>query len=212
MPLLTAKSPFELVGMVVAEPDATLLTVCELGYGKRTTFGPGDEMVGREVAVPLVDENGDEIIAEEEVVEEAEDEVEDLNSANRYRTQRRGGKGVIDIKTTKRNGRVVGIVPVDDTDELMMMTVRGKIQRVAAKDISVIGRNTQGVRIMSLDEGDTLTAIVRVPPDEIDEDAIANAIIPPTSIVPSEAISEGSSSEETRSDEPDSEVDSDNED
>ena len=170
-------------------------------------------MVGREVAVPLVDENGDEILGEEEVVEEAEDEVEDLNSANRYRTQRRGGKGVIDIKTTKRNGRVVGIVPVDDTDELMMMTVRGKIQRVAAKDISVIGRNTQGVRIMSLDEGDTLTAIVRVPPDEIDEAAIANAIIPPTgipptSIAPPEATSEESSSGETRSDEPDSEVDS----
>ena len=205
---ITLKKGDELVGMVVAEPDATLLTVCELGYGKRTTFGPGDEMVGREVAVPLVDENGDEIPGEEEVVEEAEDEVEDLNSANRYRTQRRGGKGVIDIKTTKRNGRVVGIVPVDDTDELMMMTVRGKIQRVAAKDISVIGRNTQGVRIMSLDEGDTLTAIVRVPPDEIDEAAIANAIIPPTSIAPPEAISQESSSGETRSDEPDSEVDS----
>jgi hypothetical protein len=61
---------------------------------------------------------------------------------------------------------------------------------------------------MSLDEGDTLTAIVRVPPDEIDEAAIANAIIPPTSIAPPEATSEESSSGETRSDEPDSEVDS----
>ena len=47
-----------------------------------------------------------------------------------------------------------------------MMTARGKIQRIAAADISVIGRNTQGVRIMSLDEGDTLAAIVRVPPEE----------------------------------------------
>ncbi len=168
---ITLKKGDELVGMVVAEPDATLLTVCELGYGKRTTFGPGDEMAGRDVPV-VTDENGEEIVAEEEIVDEAEDEAEDLNSANRYRTQRRGGKGVIDIKTTKRNGRVVGIVPVSDDDELMMMTVRGKIQRVAAKDISVIGRNTQGVRVMSLDENDTLTAIVRVPPDEIDESAI----------------------------------------
>jgi DNA gyrase subunit A len=106
----------------------------------------------------------------------------------------------------------VGIVPVDDTDELMMTTVRGKIQRVAAKDISVIGRNTQGVRIMSLDEGDTLTAIVRVPPDEIDEAAIASAIIPPTNIAQPEAISGESRLEETRSDESDSDVDSDNED
>ncbi len=47
-----------------------------------------------------------------------------------------------------------------------MMTARGKIQRIAASDISVIGRNTQGVRIMSLDEGDTLVAVVRVPPEE----------------------------------------------
>jgi DNA gyrase subunit A len=200
----------ELVGMVVADPTATLLTACEFGYGKRTTFGPGDEMAGRELPPPADDESGEEVVTEEEVAEEPE--AEDLSSANRYRTQRRGGKGVIDIKTSKRNGRVVGIVPIYETDEVMMMTMRGKIQRIAAKDISVIGRNTQGVRIMSLDEGDTLTAIVRVPPDEIDEAAIASAIIPPTSIAQPEAISEESSSDETRTDEPDSDVDSDNED
>ena len=63
---------------------------------------------------------------------------------------------------------MIGIVRVDDTDELLMMTARGKIQRVAVSDINVIGRNTQGVRIMSLDEGDTLAAIVRVPKEEGD--------------------------------------------
>ncbi len=173
---ISLKKGDELVGMVVADPSATLLTVCELGYGKRTTFGPGDEMAGREV-VASDDDGTEELVVEEEVPEEPE--AEDLNSANRYRTQRRGGKGVIDIKTTKRNGRVVGIVPVSDADELMMMTVRGKIQRVAAKDISVIGRNTQGVRIMSLDEGDTLTAIVRVPPEDISESELEAAKMPP---------------------------------
>ena len=50
-----------------------------------------------------------------------------------------------------------------------MMTARGKIQRVAVREISIIGRNTHGVRIMSLDEGDTLAAIARVPPEEISE-------------------------------------------
>jgi DNA gyrase subunit A len=60
----------------------------------------------------------------------------------------------------------VSIVRVDDTDELLMMTARGKIQRIKASDLSIIGRNTQGVRIMSLDEGDSLTAIVRVPQEE----------------------------------------------
>ncbi len=57
-----------------------------------------------------------------------------------------------------------------------MMSARGKIQRVLASDISVIGRNTQGVRIMGLDEGDTLTAIVRVPPDD-DTDVDAAPVI-----------------------------------
>jgi DNA gyrase subunit A len=56
-------------------------------------------------------------------------------------------------------------VGVTGEDELMMMTARGKLQRIAAGEISVIGRNTQGVRIMSLDAGDTLAAVVRVPRD-----------------------------------------------
>ncbi|HVW36679.1 MAG TPA: DNA gyrase C-terminal beta-propeller domain-containing protein, partial [Pirellulales bacterium] len=84
----------------------------------------------------------------------------------RYRTQGRGGKGVRDIKTTERNGPVVSIVSVRDDDELLMMTARGKIQRIVAGEISVIGRNTQGVRIMTLDEDDTLAAAVRVPREE----------------------------------------------
>jgi DNA gyrase subunit A len=87
----------------------------------------------------------------------------------RYRRQRRGGKGLRDIKTTARNGRVIGIVRVTDDDESLMMTARGKIQRIAARDINPIGRNTQGVRIMSLDEDDTLMAVVRVPKEDEEE-------------------------------------------
>jgi DNA gyrase subunit A len=90
----------------------------------------------------------------------------------RYRTQRRGGKGLRDIKTTARNGPVVYITRVDDTDEVLMMTARGKLQRIHVSDISVIGRNTQGVRIMSLDEGDTLAAVVRVPREENDVEGV----------------------------------------
>ena len=131
----------QLVGMVVADPEATLLTVCQNGYGKRTNFG----------ANSTTDENAGE---------------EDAASSARYRTQKRGGKGLRDIKATTRNGPVVGIVRVTEDDEILMMTARGKIQRIRASDISVIGRNTQGVRIMSLDDGDTLTAVVRVPKEE----------------------------------------------
>ena len=140
----------ELVGMVVADPESTLLTVCEKGYGKRTMFGPGGELV-----------EGDE----EELDEE-------LASGARYRTQRRGGKGLRDIKTTDRNGRVISVVQVDDDHELMMMTARGKIQRIAAKEIGVIGRNTQGVRIMSLGDDDKLAAVVRVPKEEVEESRV----------------------------------------
>ena len=147
----------DLVGMVVADPDSTLLTACENGYGKRTNFGPSQADVDEE------DTETDG--ASDESATEGEDEV---SSGSRYRTQRRGGKGVRDIKATKRNGKVIGITRVTDDDELMMMTARGKIQRVAAREISVIGRNTQGVRIMSLDD-DKLAAIVRVPRDDAAE-------------------------------------------
>ena len=137
----------ELVGMVVANPEETLLTACEHGFGKRTPFGP----------------HGDA---------STESETDETSSSARYRTQKRGGKGIRDIKTTERNGQVVGIVRVVDTDEILMMTSRGKIQRIACSDIGVIGRNTQGVRIMSLDKGDTLSAIVRVPRDEGSDDEL----------------------------------------
>ena len=91
-------------------------------------------------------------------------------SQRRYRTQGRGGKGLRDIKTTERNGPVVGIVAVSDADELLMMTAHGKIQRIAASDMSIIGRNTQGVKIMSLDDDDTLVAVKRVPKEEEKEE------------------------------------------
>jgi DNA gyrase subunit A len=142
----------QLVGMVVADPDATLLTACANGYGKRTPFGPNA------LDSPPLNAEG-----EEGVAEESEDEA---SSSFRYRTQNRGGKGLRDIKTTDRNGPVIGTCRVDDTDELLMMTARGQIQRVMASDINPIGRNTQGVRIMTLDEGDALAAIVVVPKEE----------------------------------------------
>jgi DNA gyrase subunit A len=131
----------QVVGMVVVEPESTLLTACENGYGKRTKFGAKS-------------------------VDDVEDEG---SSASRYRTQRRGGKGVRDIKTTARNGKVVSILPVNDDDQILLMTAGGKLQRIACRDIKSIGRNTQGVRIMTMDEGDSLAAVVKVPPGEEDE-------------------------------------------
>jgi DNA gyrase subunit A len=152
-----------LVGMVVADPEATLLTACQNGYGKRTPFGPNatsGEAPETETDSAAPGSAGGSPEAESD---------DETSSSFRYRTQNRGGKGLRDIKTTERNGPVIGIVRVDETDELMMMTARGKIQRVAVSDFNAIGRNTQGVRIMSLDEDDALAAIVRVPKEESDD-------------------------------------------
>jgi DNA gyrase subunit A len=164
------------VGMVVANPDATLLTVCANGYGKRTPFGPNME-AGPDEELPEHEGEEDDtdvdvkprpvVAPEEPEADDTEESDEHEESSQRsYRTQRRGGKGLRDIKTTERNGPVVGIVGVSDADELLMMTAHGKLQRIAASDVSIIGRNTQGVTIMSLDDDDTLIAVKRVPQDE----------------------------------------------
>jgi DNA gyrase subunit A len=164
------------VGMVVADPEATLLTVCEKGYGKRTPIGPNS-------SVPDVPESEvvDEAVLEAVALAEETTAEEDESTSSRYPTKGRGTMGVRDIKTTERNGPVVAIAAITDADELLMMTARGKLQRIAAREISVIGRNTQGVRIMSLDEGDTLVAVVRVPKEE---EAEAPAIPPPPETEP----------------------------
>lgn len=78
-----------------------------------------------------------------------------------YRQQGRGGKGVIDIQTTDRNGKVVGVCAVSSGYELMVITSSGKIIRFNVEDTSVIGRNTKGVRLINLDEGEVVVATAR---------------------------------------------------
>jgi DNA gyrase subunit A len=75
-----------------------------------------------------------------------------------YRVQGRGGYGVINIKTEGRNGHVVGVEAVDDSDEIIVMSSKGKAIRIPVKDISIIGRNTQGVRIIKLEEGEKVAS------------------------------------------------------
>lgn len=110
-----------LVGMVTfpRESSATLMTVCERGYGKRT---------------PLSD----------------------------YPTKNRGGKGVIAIKTTARNGQVAATRIVADDDHLILISDRGKLIRIRMSDVSIQGRATQGVRVMRVDDGEHVAAIERL--------------------------------------------------
>ncbi|MBM52199.1 MAG: DNA gyrase subunit A [Acidobacteria bacterium] len=81
---------------------------------------------------------------------------------NKYRTQNRGGKGLIDIKTSPRNGPVVGQKLVDEDGEVMVITSAGKLIRTSAKGIKVQSRNTQGVKVISLGEGDRVVSVARL--------------------------------------------------
>jgi DNA gyrase subunit A len=107
--------------MAALPPDlpATLLTVCEHGFGKRT-------------------------------------------ATSDYPTKNRGGKGVITIKTTERNGKVIGLRLVTDEDDLMLITSAGKLIRMPVAGIPTIGRNTQGVRLIRLEESETVVAMERL--------------------------------------------------
>ncbi len=113
------KGSDRVVGMEVLTPGATILTLTENGYGKRT---------------PLED----------------------------YRLQRRGGQGIITIRTTNRNGEVVSVAQVVDDDEVMLITDGGKVLRSKVSGISTMGRATQGVRIMKLDAGEKIVAMARL--------------------------------------------------
>ena len=90
-----------------------------------------------------------------------------------YRLQSRGGKGIITMKTTDKTGGVVGALPVRDTDEIMVITSGGQMVRTFVKDIREAGRNTQGVKVINLAEGDKLQAIAPVISEQ-QEDAAAS--------------------------------------
>ena len=83
-----------------------------------------------------------------------------------YRLQYRGGKGVINFKTNGKSGKVVAIKEVQKGDELMLITRNGVVNRVRCDEIRVIGRATQGVRVMALDEGDVLVDVARLVPED----------------------------------------------
>jgi DNA gyrase subunit A len=116
------------VGMQVLQKGTSIMTVTELGYGKRTK----------------------------------EDE---------YPQQGRAGMGVITIKTTERNGRVAGAIQVNAGDQAMIDTDRGTLIRMRTDDVSEIGRNTQGVRLIHVERGEKVMSIARIAPEPGDENA-----------------------------------------
>jgi len=86
--------------------------------------------------------------------------------ADEYRLTNRGGKGVINVKTTARNGKVVGISQVSEKSEVMLISQYGKIIRIESKFIRESGRSAQGVRLLNVEPGDRVAAAVVIPPEE----------------------------------------------
>jgi DNA gyrase subunit A len=141
-------------GMSIRFPESEVRSMGRTAYGvKGITLEATDEVVGADLV-----ETGNTILTVTENgygkrTEEAE-----------YRIQGRGGKGIIDIKTTERNGKVVSVAQAKDTDEVMLVTNGGMLIRIKVHDISVIGRNTQGVRLISLESaGEKVSSISKLP-------------------------------------------------
>jgi len=148
-------------GMSIRFSESEVRSMGRAAYGvKGITLESGDEVVGADVVekgttILTVTENG-----YGKRTEEAE-----------YRVQGRGGKGVIDIKTTDRNGKVIGLVQVRDEDQVMLVTNQGMLIRMRVKEVSVIGRNTQGVRLISLESAqEKVTGVSKLPEDQNGEE------------------------------------------
>ena len=139
-------------GMAIRFPEDDIRAMGRTAYGvKGIVLRDDDEVVGMEVlraggTVLTVTENG---YGKRTEIEE-------------YRVQSRGGIGIINIQTSERNGKVIGVACVLENEELMFITEQGMILRTQANGISLIGRATQGVRLIDLDEGDRTVSVARL--------------------------------------------------
>jgi DNA gyrase subunit A len=126
---------------------------------KGITLEKGDEVV----SIEILSQGASVLTASENGYGKRSDTAE-------YRVQSRGGKGIITMKTTERTGRVIGVQQVTDEDNLILVTSNGKIIRIRMADIRVIGRNTQGVRLIDLESGERVVSLARLAEQEEDEE------------------------------------------
>jgi DNA gyrase subunit A len=146
-------------GMSIRFPEGDVRPMGRTAYGVRgISLRDDDEVVGMDVLVP-----GGTILS---VTEQGYGKRTVLDE---YRVQSRGGIGIINIQTSDRNGKVIGVVQVTDDDELMLITQQGKILRMASNTIRAIGRATQGVRLIDIEGDDRAVSIARL--EEQDDEA-----------------------------------------
>jgi DNA gyrase subunit A len=148
-------------GMAIHFSEEDVRPMGRAAYGvKGIELEAGDEVVALEV-----------VAAGGTVLTVTENGYGKKTSLDEYRVQSRGGKGLINIKTSGRNGKVVGVKFLKGDEGVMLITEKGMIIRLNTADISTIGRNTQGVRLIQLEEGDHLVSVARLAEREEGEDA-----------------------------------------
>jgi DNA gyrase subunit A len=149
-------------GKAIRFPEADARPMGRVTRGVRgMNLDKGDEVIGMEVVDPTA--TGSTIFT---MTENGFGKRTDLDE---YRGQSRGGKGLITIKTSSRNGLVVGVMQVADENQLMVITDQGKILRVSVGGFSVIGRNTQGVRVMVTETQEKIVAVAKLAERDDDE-------------------------------------------
>jgi DNA gyrase subunit A len=156
-------------GMAIRFDETDVRPMGRNAYGVRgIALREGDEVVAMEV----VREGGAMLT----VTQSGHGKRTDLDE---YRLQTRGGVGIINIQTSERNGKVVGIAYVHGDDELMLISQQGKILRMVTSGIRSIGRATQGVRLIEMEEGDRVVSVARLAEREVDEAAANGELAEP---------------------------------
>ncbi|MBA5874192.1 MAG: DNA gyrase subunit A [Nitrospira sp. CR1.2] len=142
-------------GITIRFKEEDVRAMGRTAHGVRgITLEPGDEVIGMETITP------DSTTA---ILTVTEGGYGKRTPVNEYRVQGRGGKGIISVKTTERNGFAIGFLQVRGEDEIMVMAAQGKVLRCKVDDIREIGRNTQGVRLLDMDgDEDRVVAVVRL--------------------------------------------------
>jgi len=144
-----------LQGLTIRFKEEEVRSMGRTAYGvKGITLEEGNEVIGMETITPD---------STTSILTVTEGGYGKRTPVGEYRIQGRGGKGIISVKTTERNGLAVGFLQVRDDDQIMLMAAQGKVLRCKVDDIREIGRNTQGVRILDLDgEGDRVVGVARL--------------------------------------------------
>jgi DNA gyrase subunit A len=154
-------------GMAIRFEEEDVRSMGRPAFGVRgISLGKGDYVVGAAVT-PKAVEKSTKAPTPYLVLSVTENAFGKRTEVEEYRLQTRGGKGVINVKTTAKNGRVSSIQLVDETSELMVISQFGKIIRIDTKTVRAVGRSSQGVKLLNLEEGDKVAAAVVIPPEEL---------------------------------------------